>query len=53
MKFRESPGRVANKKSKIMKIVLNFNNLLFSLSYVFHTILTRLLEDTFSEITKD
>ena len=31
MKFRASPGRVANKKSKITEIVLNFNNLLFSL----------------------
>ena len=52
MKFRGSPGRVAKEKSKIMKIVLNFNKLLFSLTYDFDKILTRLL-DTFCEITKD
>ena len=57
MKFRASPYKLANIKMKNSENSSQFyqitGSIHFLLSYVFHKILTRLLEDTFCEIAKD
>ena len=49
MKFRASSAGVANKKIKNNENSSQFEQNKFLPSYVFHKILTRLLEDTFCE----